>query len=147
MDRSYGLRGDGIVRTMPVRGFVPRANPSPRSIQGSPELRSHGMATFYVLPPRVCLEEHVTNLLKKLLPGLPMPVDAWDAIAERLASISAWPDDVYLVPRDEIPFGETVADALRDYFGAEPGDRVVEVNAAGSRSWSLPGVSALALAR
>lgn len=105
------------------------------------------MATFYVLPPRVCLEEKLAALLGQLLPGLPVPVDSWEAVADRLASIGRWPDDVYLVPRDDIPFGESVADALQECFGAEPGDRVIEVNAGGPQAWTLSGVSESLLAR
>ena len=105
------------------------------------------MATFYVLPPRVCLEEELAAMLKKLLPGLPVPVDCWDAVTDCLAKIGGWPDDVYLVPRDEIPFGERVAEALAENFGAEPGDRIVEVNSRGSRAWTLSGVSEAAFAR
>jgi hypothetical protein len=86
------------------------------------------MATFYLLPPRACLEQSLGELLGRLLPGLPLPADAWDVIAERLMQ-SGWPADVYLVPRDDLPESEPIADALAAAFGAEPGDRVVEVGA------------------
>ena len=106
------------------------------------------MATFYVLPPRSQLEESLTGLLGKLLPGLPLPVDAWDAVTDRLAEIAAWPHDVFLVPRDDLAPGETAAESLTMHFGAEPGDRVIEVNANGSRTWTVEaGMSALAFAR
>jgi hypothetical protein len=35
--------------------------------------------------------------------------------------------DVYLVHREELPEGESPTQALRDGFGAEPGDEVVEI--------------------
>jgi hypothetical protein len=35
--------------------------------------------------------------------------------------------DVYIVHREELPAGETVAQALADGFGAEPGDEVIEI--------------------
>jgi hypothetical protein len=93
------------------------------------------MATFYLLPPRECLERAVGDLFAKLLPGLPMPVDTWDALAEPLAAVAGWADDVFLVPRDELPQGEPNA-ALAECFGAEPGDRVVDVSLARpARSW------------
>jgi len=105
------------------------------------------MATFYVLPPRACLDDQLTTHLGKLLPGLPLPVDLWEAVADRLASISGWPTDVYLVPRDDLAPGEPVGDSLLECFGAEPGDTIIEVNANGSRSWIIPGMSVPALAR
>lgn len=90
------------------------------------------MATFFVLPPRDCLDRAVTDLLTKLLPGLPLPADAWDAVTDRLADAASWPADLFLVPRDDLPDGEPVHDALSTNYGAEPGDRVVEVRLAGA---------------
>lgn len=95
------------------------------------------MATFYLLPPRACLDESLGELLGRLLPGLPLPADVWDVLAERLMQ-SGWPADVYLVPRDDLPEGEPVAEALAAAFGAEPGDRVVEVGAGrAARVWEV----------
>ena len=99
------------------------------------------MATFYLLPPRACLEQSLGELLGRLLPGLPAPADAWDIVTARLAESADWPADVYLVPRDDLPDGEPVAEALASAFGAEPGDRVVEVGAGrAARVWEA-GVS------
>ena len=86
------------------------------------------MATFYLLPPRACLEEALGGLLSSLLPGLPLPADSWDAIADRIAAEVRWPADVFLIPRDDLPEGIPVGEALAAAFGAEPGDRVVEVS-------------------
>jgi len=108
------------------------------------------MATFYVLPPRVCLEEQLAAMLGKLLPGLPIPVESWDVLVERLREFAHWPEEAYLVPRDEIPFGESTCEALAEYFGAAPGDRVIEVTSNGTRTSMMPGstsVSAMAFAR
>lgn len=106
------------------------------------------MATFFVLPPRSQLDDTLTGLLGKLLPGLPLPVDTWEAVIDRLASIAGWPAGVYLVPRDDLAPGESVAESLTMHFGAEAGDRVVEVNANGSRTWTVePGMSVPAFAR
>src|SRR5580692_9642672 len=100
------------------------------------------MASFYILPPRASLEQSLYEVLGQLLPGLPLPADSWDVIADRLGSAAHWPDDVYLVPRDDLPDGETVGEALAAAFGAEPGDRVVEIGArkgsAIPRVWVLP---------
>lgn len=105
------------------------------------------MATFYVLPPRECLNRSAAEMLGRLLPGLPLPADTWDAVAESVAG--GWPADVYLVPRDDLPEGEPVGDSLAACFGAEPGDRVVEVRLAGpAREWAVgAGVSGVAAAR
>lgn len=96
------------------------------------------MATFYLLPPRACLERAVADLFGKLLPGLPLPADLWDDSARALATAGAWPADVFLVPKDELPEGDVTA-ALAEWFGAEPGDRVVEVGLARpARAWEMP---------
>jgi hypothetical protein len=105
------------------------------------------MAAFYVLPPRDCLDRAVTELFTKLLPGLPLPVDAWAAVTEHLAETASWPADLYLVPRDDLPDGEPIHDALASSFGAETGDRVVEVRLAGSARASVVGMSVAAAAR
>lgn len=99
------------------------------------------MATFYLLPPRECLERAVTDLFAKLLPGLPLPADSWDAVAGQLAAVAGWGDGVFLVPRDELPDGEPGA-ALAEGYGAEPGDRVVDVGLARpARAWAVSGAT------
>ena len=105
------------------------------------------MATFYLLPPRACLEDAVSEVFGKLLPGLPLPADAWDALTQHLTALAGWPD-TFLVPRDELPDGDPAA-ALADDYGAELGDRVVEVSLARPpRVWPIPaGVSGTAAAR
>jgi hypothetical protein len=97
------------------------------------------MATFYLLPPRELLERALGDVLTRLFPGLPLPAESWDAITDRIASAANWPEDVYLVPRDDLPDGEPVGEALAAAFGAERGDRVVEVSLAQkpTRSWVL----------
>jgi len=49
------------------------------------------MATFFLLPPRACLEQAVGELFGKLLPGLLLPADAWDTLAAHLAATAGWP--------------------------------------------------------
>lgn len=88
------------------------------------------MATFYLLPPRACLEQALGDVLTRLLPGLPLPAESWDVVTGQLGSTANWPADVFLVPRDDLPEGEPVGDALTASFGAELGDRVVEVSLA-----------------
>ena len=43
------------------------------------------MAAFYLLPPRAVLDAALGELLSRFLPGLPLPADTWDAVADRLA--------------------------------------------------------------
>lgn len=95
------------------------------------------MSTFYLLPPRACLEQAASDLFGKLLPGLPLPVEAWDIMTAQLAAAANWPE-IFLVPRDELPEGD-VSEALAEAYGAEPGDRVVEVSLARPpKVWTLP---------
>ncbi len=108
------------------------------------------MAAFYILPPRDCLESAVSELFTRLLPGLPLPADTWDYLIERLTDSASWPADLFLVPRDDLPAGEPLSDALAIGFGAEEGDRVIEVRShAEPRTWTLgpTSVSVPALAR
>lgn len=107
------------------------------------------MATFYLLPPRTLLDDVLGGLFSKLLPGLPLPADTWDAITDKLGSAAHWPADVYLVPRDDLPPDEPTDAALVAAFGAEPGDRVIEVRVNGStHARPIPGgISALVPAR
>ena len=96
------------------------------------------MASFYLLPPRTCLEQAVGDVFAKLLPGLPLPADAWESLVQHLAASANWPAEVFLVPRDELPEGDPGA-ALAEAYGAEPGDRVVEVSLARpARTWTVP---------
>lgn len=107
------------------------------------------MATFYVLPPRACLDEILADVLGRLLPGLPLPAEGWDLLLLHLAANSGWSKDLYLIPRDELPEGERTADSLRTHFGAEAGDRVVEVplprmtlnGPVSVRSWTVEAVA------
>lgn len=97
------------------------------------------MATFYVLPPRPCLDELFGELLARLLPGLPVPPAVWDTVSRELAAAGGWPADTFLVPQDDLPDGEPVARALADGFGLEPGDRVVQVPLRGAVSAAAAG--------
>jgi hypothetical protein len=99
------------------------------------------MAAFYLLPPRSVLESAFCDLLTRLLPGLPLPMESWETITDRIGSAAGWPDDVFLIPRDDLPQGESVGESLAAAFGAEPGDQVVEVSLARTpatiRQWVL----------
>ena len=100
------------------------------------------MATFYLLPPRECLEQQLAAFCGRVLPGLDVPAGLWEHVAEALAVAAA--DDVYVVHREDLPgLGDPATD-LAVGFGAEPGDAVVDVGlAVGSapprvRRWVVP---------
>lgn len=78
------------------------------------------MATFYVLPPRECLEHALADFLARVLPGLPSP--QWD---DFLALIVR--PDVYFVHREDLPSHGNLHADLALCFGAEPGDVVLEI--------------------
>jgi hypothetical protein len=100
------------------------------------------MSVFYLLPPRPLLGDRIAALLHGLFPGLDWDSAARVGLVETLAA-AAEGRGVYVVYRDDLPGGEPPARALRDGFGAEPGDEVVEVRPVGrgeeltARRWRL----------
>ncbi len=98
------------------------------------------MSTFYVLPPRECLEQAVADFLGRILPGLTVPETLAEELLARMAESTP---DLFLLHREDLPGGPLVGD-LVESFGAEPGDRVVEVPLAignrptAVRSWVVP---------
>jgi hypothetical protein len=87
------------------------------------------MATFYLIPPRECLEQAVAEFLARVLPGLPSDPAVADALLAAVEFEANRTDDVYLVHREDLSGGRDVVTDLIDGFGAEPGDRVVEIGA------------------
>ncbi|MBY0521868.1 MAG: hypothetical protein K2R98_00630 [Gemmataceae bacterium] len=87
------------------------------------------MSTFYVLPPRPVIGERFAAYLAAVFPGRNFGRRSWSELAEALAAAIADHDDVYVVYHEDLPSGESATDALRDGFGAEPGDEVIEVRA------------------
>jgi len=90
------------------------------------------VATFYLLPPRPLLGRHFAAFLGSLFPGLDWDRGDPRRLTETLESLTAGRDDVFLVYREELAAGVQPAAALRDDFGAEPGDEVVELRAGAS---------------
>ncbi len=99
------------------------------------------MATFYVLPPRECLEQAAADFLARVLPGVPAPPTAWEDL---LALLTQTLRGTFFVHREDLPAGGELADDLVAGFGAEPGDEVVEVGLATAaaparvRRWAVP---------
>src|SRR4051794_19608697 len=85
------------------------------------------MATFYLLPPRPLLADHVCGLLGDVLPGLRWEPAERARLADVVGSAAGAHEGVFVVYREDLPEGEPPARALADGFGAEPGDEVVEV--------------------
>lgn len=84
------------------------------------------MATFYLLPPRPVIGERFAAYLGHLFPGLDWSRTQWPDLGETLGAVAAERPDVFVVYREEL--GDVdVPQALRDGFGAETGDEVVEI--------------------
>jgi hypothetical protein len=96
------------------------------------------MSTFYLLPPRPYLGERFAGYLQGLFPGLHWDSAAWAHLAEGLAAAATAHPGVYVVHREELPDGEDPGRALANGFGAEPGDEVIELSAAGrADEWAV----------
>lgn len=106
------------------------------------------MATFYLLPPRALLADHLADWLNRALPGVDWDVSSRRHLVE-LVSVAASRPGVFLLHRDDLPAGETAEQGLRDGYGAEGGDEVVEVRMARpgefvSRRWRIGQLAATA---
>ena len=98
------------------------------------------MATFLLLPPRELLEHALADFLARALPGVPAPNTLLAAVLDQVAAAAV---ETYFVHREDLPETDDLAALLRDVFGAEPGDRVVEIGpprtgGAAAREWFVP---------
>ncbi len=84
------------------------------------------MSTFYLLPPRSVVADHLADSMQRWLPGLDLTVAdrAW-LLAALYAGLPE--KDVFLVHREDLPAGERAEQALIDGYGAGAGDEVIEV--------------------
>ncbi len=85
------------------------------------------MATFLVLPPRELLEHAVTEFTNRLLPGLPKPLGLSDILLAHVVASLPNCERAYVIYREELPDTGDTVDVLVEAFGAEPGDRVLEI--------------------
>jgi hypothetical protein len=85
------------------------------------------LSTFYLLPPRPLVADRLAAYLRTLFPGLDLSWLKSIDLAEFMTSTAAGHPDVYVVYREDLAEGETAEMALRNGFGAEAGDEVVEV--------------------
>jgi hypothetical protein len=87
------------------------------------------MSTFYLLPPRPVVGERFATYLGTLFPGLDWGTTRWSELGDVIGAVVADRPDTYVVYREELAPGADLPQALRDGFGAEPGDEVVELRA------------------
>lgn len=85
------------------------------------------MATFFLIPPRECLEQAVSEFLARILPGVPADHTVTEAVLAAVEFEANRAGDVYLIHREDLPGGRDVVRDLVTGFGAEPGDAVVEI--------------------
>jgi hypothetical protein len=85
------------------------------------------MATFYLLPPRSSLGHKFAQFLDTIFPGMNWMQTSSRDLAETLAALAEGQSEVYVVYRDDVPGELSLLSTLREWYGAEPGDLVVEV--------------------
>lgn len=85
------------------------------------------VATFLVLPPRELLEHAVTEFANRILPGLPKPLGLADVLLAHVVAGVDGTDRTYVIYREELPDSGDAVNVLVEAFGAEPGDRVLEI--------------------
>lgn len=91
------------------------------------------MATFYLLPPRHVVSEHLGSFLGALFPGLDWSNQVIPELAETLSEAAHTHPDIYVVYQEDVAQdADPAATLLRD-FGAERGDEIVEVRSTSGR--------------
>ncbi len=86
------------------------------------------MATFYVLPARPLVEQMMDRMLAECLPTLPSPLIPLDQFTDLVRDHAERKPNIFVVYRDELPEGTDILEGLRDAFGAESGDDVIELH-------------------
>ena len=86
------------------------------------------MSVFYVLPPRPILGHCLARLLCQFVPGATISGDSCIEMVTALVSESPEADESYVVHREDLPESDDLSTSLREGFGAEAGDRIVEVS-------------------
>ena len=88
------------------------------------------MAIFYLLPARGDLTRQWARYFRQWFPGLDEPgAEFADLIAEMIAPQQG----IHVVFADDLPDDGSVWEALEDGFGADPGDRVIDVRTGARR--------------
>lgn len=100
------------------------------------------MSLFYVLPPRPLLGDRLAQYLGSWLPGLDWDAQTRANLCEAVRAAATCRPDVFVIFREELPDGVATSEALRDGYGAEEGDEVIEVRPVApgevsSRRWQV----------
>lgn len=86
------------------------------------------MAVFYVLPSRPLLGECLARMLRPYVPGVSVSGEACSDLVESLVAGSPESDASYVIHKEDLPEGGDLNSSLRDGFGAEEGDQIVQVS-------------------
>ena len=92
------------------------------------------MSIFYLLPDRAAVAAHFARYLDGWFPGAGQ--SAAD-LADRLAVLIESQSDAYAVFADELADADDPAAVLREWYGAEPGDCVIDLRG-GPRPVAVP---------
>jgi hypothetical protein len=82
------------------------------------------MSLFYLLPSRASVAEHFAGYLEAWFPGVG---GVAPELADQLVATALGRTDGFAVFADELPDGDDLVAALRESYGAEPGDWVVDL--------------------
>ena len=82
------------------------------------------MSVFYVLPARASVATHFARYVEGWFPGC---ASAGLDLADRLAEVVQSRADAYAVFADELTDKGGLMTALRESYGAEPGDWVIDL--------------------
>src|SRR4051812_30334467 len=84
--------------------------------------RTHPMSVFYLLPARRVIAADFARYLDAWFPGIMPAADVADRLAEMIQAMA----DNFVVFADDLPASESILTAVRQLFGAKPGDWVVD---------------------
>jgi hypothetical protein len=82
------------------------------------------MAVFYLLPTRDELSHQWARYFRQWFPGL---TDVGPEMADQIAEVIVPQPGVFVVFADDLPENGHVWEALVDGFGADRGDRVIDL--------------------
>ena len=82
------------------------------------------MSVFYVLPARAVVADHFAHFVEGWFPGA---APAGSDLADRLLEVVQSRADAYAVFADELTDKGGLMAALRESYGAEPGDCVIDL--------------------
>ena len=92
------------------------------------------MSTFYLLPPRALLGQHLLGTLGIPQAQVPLCMELAEIIGRAVETSGA-----YVVFRDDLPPSDGIAQSLVDGFGAETEDEIIEIALdSAPRRWHVP---------